>query len=152
MATAAGCQLVASCDLIVASEDATFATPGVKIGLFCSTPAVALARVLPMKKAMEMLLTGEPITASEALRLGMVNQVVPRPELAGASYAMAQKVIRASRYTLALGKRVFYEQLPLDRPAAYQCAQAAMVENALAPDGQEGMRAFLEKREPRWQP
>lgn len=150
MATAAGCQLVASCDLVVASEDASFATPGVKIGLFCSTPAVALARAIPTKKAMEMLLTGTPISAHEAERLGLINRVVPRDALETETLALANQIATASGYTLALGKRTFYEQLPLARPEAYKIAQRAMVENAMASDGQEGMRAFLEKRNPHW--
>lgn len=150
MATAAGCQLVASCDLVVAAEDATFATPGVKIGLFCSTPAVAIGRVLPTKKAMEMLLTGAPISARDAERFGMINRVVPRESLSEETLRLARQIITASPYTLSLGKRIFYEQLNRDRPAAYRLAERAMVENALAPDGQEGMQAFLEKRQPHW--
>jgi enoyl-CoA hydratase/carnithine racemase len=150
VATAAGCQLAASCDLVVASEDATFATPGVRIGLFCTTPGVALARAVGPKKAMEMLLTGRPITAEEAERAGLVNRVVPADGLAEATMTLAQEIIAASAYTLGLGKRAFYEQLPLDRPQAYAVAQMTMVENTLAEDAQEGMRAFLEKRPPRW--
>jgi enoyl-CoA hydratase/carnithine racemase len=151
VATAAGCQLVATCDLVVASEDATFATPGVKIGLFCTTPAVALARAVNAKKAMEMLLTGSPISAAEAERVGLVNRVVPRDRLDAETRKLAQQIATTSAYTVGLGKRAFYEQLPLDRPAAYAVAQRAMVENAQAPDAQEGMRAFLEKRPPHWQ-
>jgi enoyl-CoA hydratase/carnithine racemase len=150
LATAAGCQLVASCDLVVASENASFATPGVKIGLFCTTPGVAVARAVPAKKAMEMLLTGEPISACEAERLGLVNRVVPADRLADETMALARQIIRAPREVVALGKRAFYEQIVLDRPTAYAGAQKVMVENALAADAQEGMRAFLEKRPPRW--
>jgi enoyl-CoA hydratase/carnithine racemase len=151
VATAAGCQLIATCDLVVASEDAKFATPGVKIGLFCSTPAVALARAVTSKKAMEMLLTGTPIGAGEAERVGLVNRVVPRERLADETLTLAQQIVSASADTIALGKRTFYKQLPLDYPEAYQVAQTAMVENAQTADAQEGIRAFLEKRPPRWQ-
>jgi len=151
LATAAGCQLVATCDLVIASEDASFATPGVKIGLFCTTPGVALARAVMPKKALEMLLSGMPISAREAERLGLVNRVVPANQLADETMKVAQQICTASRFTVALGKRAFYEQLPLDYPAAYQVAQDVMVKNALAEDAQEGMRAFLEKRAPHWQ-
>jgi enoyl-CoA hydratase/carnithine racemase len=146
LATAAGCQLAATCDLIVASEEARFATPGVKIGLFCSTPAVALCRAVPPKKAMEMLLTGTPIDAREAERVGLVNRVVPPGRLDEAALELARQVIAASAYTLAIGKRTYYEQLPLDVPGAYAVAQQAMIENALASEAQEGMRRFLEKK------
>lgn len=151
LATAAGCQLAATCDLLVASENASFATPGVKIGLFCTTPAVALARAVAPKKAMEMLLTGTPISAADALRAGLVNRVVPADRLDEEAMALARQVAAASRQTLALGKRAFYEQVSLDRPAAYAVAQRVMVENAGLADAQEGMKAFLEKRPPRWQ-
>src|SRR5262245_56754649 len=130
IATAAGCQLVATCDLVVASEDATFATPGVKIGLFCSTPAVALVRAVTAKKAMEMLLTGSPIPAEEAERIGLVNRVVPKEQLASETWKLAEQISTASPETLVLGKRTFYRQLPLDYPDAYAVAQNAMVENA----------------------
>jgi enoyl-CoA hydratase/carnithine racemase len=151
LATAAGCQLVASCDLVVASEEARFATPGVKIGLFCTTPGVALARAVTPKKAMEMLLTGSAISAREAEQAGLVNRVVPAARLAEETMKLAQQICAASNYTVALGKKAFYEQLPLDRPAAYEVAQKVMVENAVAADAQEGMRAFLEKRAPKWE-
>jgi enoyl-CoA hydratase/carnithine racemase len=150
LATAAGCQLVASCDLVVASEDAAFATPGVKIGLFCTTPAVALVRAVPVKKAMEMLLTGEPISAREAERLGLVNRVVPAERLAEQTLALAKKIAQASSPVIALGKQAFYEQLPRELSAAYAGAEAVMVKNASLPDAQEGMSAFLEKRAPVW--
>ncbi len=150
LATAAGCQLAATCDLVVASENATFATPGVKTGLFCTTPGVALSRAVGPKKAMEMLLTGTPISAHEAERAGLVNRVVPADRLAEEAMALARQIIAASSYTLGVGKRAFYEQIALDRPKAYEVAQKTMVENTLAPDAQEGMRAFLEKRPPRW--
>jgi enoyl-CoA hydratase/carnithine racemase len=151
IATAAGCQLAATCDLVVAAEEATFATPGVKIGLFCSTPAVALARAVATKKAVEMLLTGAPITAAEAARIGLVNRVVPGDQLEETTNALARQIVSASGATLALGKRAFYEQLPLDRPQAYEVAERAMVENAQMPDAKEGIAAFLEKRRPEWQ-
>jgi enoyl-CoA hydratase/carnithine racemase len=151
MATAAGCQLVAACDLVVAAENATFATPGVKIGLFCTTPAVALVRAVPVKKAMEMLLTGQPISAREAERVGLVNRVVPAEKLAEETLQLARQILSASGYTVGVGKEAFYRQLPLDYPEAYAVAQEVMVENALAGDAQEGMRAFLEKRPPRWE-
>ena len=150
LATAAGCQLVATCDLVVASEDATFATPGVKIGLFCSTPGVALARAVSSKKAMEMLLTGAPISACEAERIGLVNRVVPDARLADETLALARQISAASAPTVALGKKTYYRQLPLDYPDAYAVAQEAMVENAQQGDAQEGIRAFLEKRPPKW--
>jgi enoyl-CoA hydratase/carnithine racemase len=151
MATAAGCQLATSCDLVVASEEASFATPGVKIGLFCSTPAVALCRAVPVKKALEMLFTGEPISAREAERVGLVNHVVPADRLAEETMQLALQISRASRTTLALGKRAFYEQLPLDRSRAYAVAERTMVANALTDDCREGVRAFLEKRPARWE-
>jgi enoyl-CoA hydratase/carnithine racemase len=151
VATAAGCQLVASCDLVVASEAASFATPGVKIGLFCSTPAVALCRAVPAKKALEMLFTGEAISAREAERFGLVNRVVPADRLAEETMHLAQHISRASRRTLALGKRAFYEQLPLDRSRAYAVAEQTMVANAQTGDCREGIRAFLEKRPARWE-
>ena len=150
IATAAGCQLAATCDLVVASEEATFATPGVRIGLFCTTPGVALARAVGAKKAMEMLLTGRAIGARDAERAGLVNKVVPADHLSEESIALARRIIAASADTLALGKRAFYEQLSLPRARAYEAAQRAMVENTLAPDAEEGITAFLEKRPPRW--
>lgn len=149
LARSAGCQLVATCDLVVASEEATFATPGVKTGLFCTTPGVALSRAVGPRKAMEMLLTGTPISARDAERAGLVNRVVPPDRLAEETMNLAQQIIRASSYALGIGKRAFYEQVALDRPRAYEVAEKVMVENALAPDAQEGMRAFLEKRPPR---
>jgi enoyl-CoA hydratase/carnithine racemase len=151
VATAAGCQLAATCDLVVAAEEATFATPGVKIGLFCTTPAVAVSRAVMPKKALEMLLTGNPLTAREAERAGLVNRVVPGDRLAEETVRLAKQILAASAYTVALGKAAFYRQLPLDRPEAYQVAEQVMVENAQARDAQEGMRAFLEKRAPRWE-
>ena len=150
LATAAGCQLAATCDLIVASEEAAFATPGIKIGLFCSTPAVAISRAIGSKRAMEMLLTAEPVPAREAERIGLVNRVVPHDQLAAATLALAHQIAAASPYALGLGKRAFYEQLDLELPLAYQVTEGIMVENAKAPDAIEGMKAFLERREPKW--
>jgi enoyl-CoA hydratase/carnithine racemase len=150
VATAAGCQLAATCDLVVAAEEATFATPGIKIGLFCSTPAVALSRVVGKKKAMEMLLTAEPVSAREAERIGLVNRVVPRGELETATLALARQIAAASPYTIGLGKRAFYDQAELDVARAYELTEQIMVENARSADALEGMKAFLERREPRW--
>ncbi len=150
LATAAGCQLVATCDLALAAETASFCTPGVQIGLFCSTPAVALSRAVNPRHAMEMLLTGTPISAQKALEWGLVNRVVPAAELAANVMALARHIAGASAYTLAIGKQAFYRQLQIDRPNAYALAQRAMVENLLAYDAQEGIAAFLDKREPRW--
>ena len=150
MATAAGCQLAATCDLVLASEEATFATPGVRIGLFCTTPGVALVRAVGAKVAMEMLLTGRPISAREAEKAGLVNRVVPAERLSEVTLVLAHQIITASSDTLARGKRAFYEQIPLPRARAYEAAQKAMVENTLAPDAHEGITAFLEKRPPIW--
>ena len=151
LATAAGCQLVATCDLAVASEDAGFATPGVDIGLFCTTPAVAVGRAVPLKKTMEMLLTGQPISASEALEAGLVNRVVPADRLEVETMALAEKVASAPTSTVAIGKSAFYRQMAMERPQAYELAQRVMVENLQTADAKEGIGAFLEKREPRWQ-
>jgi enoyl-CoA hydratase/carnithine racemase len=150
MATAAGCQLAATCDLVVASAEARFATPGVTIGLFCSTPMVALTRAVGRKKAMELLLTGEPISAREARDLGLVNRVVPPAELDGAAWALAERIASASRAVVGLGKQVFYRQIEAPQAQAYAYAQEVMALNALLADAQEGMCAFLEKRAPRW--
>src|SRR5207237_9448283 len=150
IATAAGCQLVASCDLAVAAEEARFATPGVKIGLFCSTPMVALSRAVGARRAMEMLLTGEAISAQEALAAGLVNRVVPAGELAAATRTLAAKIASSSQYVVAIGKAAFYRQLQMPQPLAYDYAQDVMSMNAAALDAQEGMKAFLEKRQPEW--
>ena len=149
-ATAAGCQLVAACDLAVAAEEATFATPGVRIGLFCTTPMVPLVRAIPAKPALEMLLTGRPIPARRALELGQVNRVVPAAELDAGVQEFVDAVLAASPLTVRLGKRAFYEQRALDEAAAYERAVDVMTENALSRDAQEGMRAFLQKRRPEW--
>lgn len=151
MATAAGCQLVASCDLAVASSAAKFATPGVHIGLFCSTPMVATSRNLGRKKAMEMLLTGDPLPAEEAERFGLVNRVVPPERLAEETWALAAKIAGKSPLILKIGKEAFYRQLEFGLAEAYDYASRAMTENMLARDAEEGIDAFLEKREPHWQ-
>jgi enoyl-CoA hydratase/carnithine racemase len=149
-ATAAGCQLVASCDLAVAASDARFATPGVKIGLFCSTPMVALSRAVGRKKAMEMLLTGEPISAQEALAAGLVNRLAAPANLAEETMRLAEQIAGASQFVVAIGKQAFYRQIDLPQAAAYAYAKEVMSENAAAADAQEGMCAFLEKRRPTW--
>jgi enoyl-CoA hydratase/carnithine racemase len=151
VATAAGCQLVASCDLAVASEAASFATPGVDIGLFCSTPMVALSRNVPRKQAMEMLLTGEPVDAATAQSLGLVNRVVPPGTERDAAIALAQKVALKSAYTVKLGKEAFYRQVEMNLADAYRYAAEVMTENMMARDAEEGIGAFIEKREPKWQ-
>ena len=151
MATAAGCQLVASCDLAVAAESARFATPGVRTGLFCTTPGVALARAVPQKKAMEMLLTGIPITAQEAQQFGLVSRVVPDDALGEQTMELARHIAQASSYTLAAGKRGFYQQIGRDYPDAYEAAEQVMTENMQAHDAREGIDAFLTKRNPEWQ-
>ena len=151
VATAAGCQLVASCDLAVASEAASFATPGVDIGLFCSTPMVALTRNVPRKQAMEMLLTGEPISAATAQAIGLVNQVVAAGTERDAAIALAQKVALKSAYTVKLGKEAFYRQAEMNLADAYRYAAEVMTENMMARDAEEGIGAFIEKREPKWQ-
>jgi enoyl-CoA hydratase/carnithine racemase len=149
-ATAAGCQLVAACDLAVAAEGALFATPGVRIGLFCTTPMVPLVRAIPPKAALEMLLTGKPITAQRALELGLVNRVVPVQELDGAVREYVEAILASSPLTIRLGKAAFYDQLALDEATAYERATDVMTENALCRDAQEGMGAFLQKRRPTW--
>lgn len=150
LATAAGCQLVATCDLAVATEESQFATPGVKIGLFCTTPGVALARAIGPRRALAMLLLGEPIDAREALQAGLIHRIVSRHELRDASLAIARSIANASSPVLALGKRAFKRQIGMGLPEAYRFAERVMVDNALMPDGQEGMKAFLKKRSPRW--
>lgn len=150
VATAAGCQLVAACDLAVASENASFATPGVRIGLFCSTPMVPLARAVGRKRALEMLLTGDAIDAATALRWGLVNRVVPHSALRAETRSLALRIAQASPWVLRLGKGAFYDQLELPEQQAYAHARQVMALNALAEDAQEGITAFLEKRPPQW--
>ena len=150
VATAAGCQLVASCDLAVVSDQARFATPGVNIGLFCSTPMVALSRNVSRKQAMEMLLTGEMIDAQKALSFGLVNRVVPSGELQAAVAELAGTIASKSPLTLKIGKEAFYAQAEMNLSDAYEYTTRVMVENMLARDAEEGIGAFIEKREPRW--
>ena len=150
MATAAGCQLVASCDLVVAAEEAKFATPGVKIGLFCSTPMVPLSRAVGRKRALQMLLTGDPVDARTAADWGLVNLVVPAAELDATVAALVEKIERSSPLTVGIGKEAFYRQVDLDEHGAYELTRSVMSGNAQAGDAQEGMTAFLEKRPPEW--
>jgi enoyl-CoA hydratase/carnithine racemase len=150
IATAAGCQLVATCDLVIAADAAKFATPGVKIGLFCTTPMVALSRAVGRKRALEMLLTGVAIDARTAMEWGLVNRVVPASQLDETVQALAEQIAEASSLTVAIGKQAFYTQIDLDQPKAYAYAKEVMSMNALAVDAQEGMSAFVEKREPCW--
>src|SRR5215510_1029326 len=150
IATAAGCQLVATCDLAIASDQSHFATPGVRIGLFCTTPMVALTRAIGRKRSLEMLLTGTPIDAPTALEWGLVNHVVPAEKLREESYALARRIAEASPLTVTVGKQAFYTQIDLDQPKAYAYAKEVMSLNAMADDAQEGMGAFLEKRKPCW--
>ena len=149
-ATAAGCQLVATCDLAVAADDAQFCTPGVDIGLFCSTPMVALTRNVPRKRAMEMLLTGDMIDAQRAAKWGLVNRVTPRADVRDAALGLARLIASKSPLTVAIGKRTFYDQLERPLPDAYALAAEVMVENLLARDAAEGISAFVEKRTPDW--
>jgi enoyl-CoA hydratase/carnithine racemase len=150
MATAAGCQLVATCDLAIASDQATFATPGVRIGLFCTTPMVALSRAIGRKRALQMLLTGEPVSAQTASEWGLINSVVSAHELSRATRDLAQRISEASPLTVHIGKQAYYEQIDLDQRDAYNYAKEVMTTNALAQDAQEGISAFLEKRTPCW--
>lgn len=150
LATAAGCQLVASCDLAVAAEEAAFATPGVKIGLFCTTPMVALTRAIGRKRALQMLLTGDPIDARTAAEWGLVNTVVPAAALRAETTRLAAQIAATSGVTISIGKQAFYSQIDLDQPKAYAYAKEIMSLNAMAADAQEGISAFLEKRTPRW--
>jgi enoyl-CoA hydratase/carnithine racemase len=150
VATAAGCQLVATCDLAIASEDAKFATPGVNIGLFCSTPMVAVTRAIGRKHAMEMLLTGEMIDAKSAAEWGLVNRAVPVAALTTATRELARKIAQASSYVVATGKRAFYDQIETDQCTAYEKTKQVMTMNSLAEDAQEGISAFLGKRPPVW--
>jgi enoyl-CoA hydratase/carnithine racemase len=150
VATAAGCQLAASCDLAIAADDAWFATPGVKIGLFCTTPMVALTRAIGRKRAMEMLLTGMRVDAATAAEWGLINRAVPASQLSNEVEMLARRIIDASGFTVGLGKQAFYAQIDLDQPKAYAYAKEVMTMNALDGDAQEGIGAFLEKRAPCW--
>ena len=152
IATAAGCQLVATCDLAVCAETARFATPGVQIGLFCSTPMVALSRAVSRKAALEMLLVGEPIDAAEALRIGLVNRVVPEADLDAAVGALATRIAGKARRVLAIGKEAFGRQIEMGLEDAYGYAAEVMTRNMMMADAQEGIDAFLGKRPPRWEP
>lgn len=150
IATAAGCQLAATCDLVVAAQEARFATPGVRIGLFCSTPMVALSRAVGQKKSMEMLLTGDFISAEEARAEGLVNKVVPAEDLDAETRALADKISEASPLVVGIGKQAFYRQLEMPTEQAYAYTKEVMSFNATFADAQEGMCAFLEKRKPEW--
>jgi enoyl-CoA hydratase/carnithine racemase len=150
VATAAGCQLVATCDLAIASEEAAFATPGVKIGLFCTTPMVALSRAVGRKRALEMLLTGKLVDAATAADWGLINRVVPAGQLEPETRQLACKIAEASGFTVALGKQAYYAQIELDQSKAYAYAKEVMTMNSLAEDAQEGISAFLEKRVACW--
>jgi enoyl-CoA hydratase/carnithine racemase len=150
VATAAGCQLVAACDLAVAADTATFATPGVKIGLFCSTPMVPLSRAIGRKRALEMLLTGRPIDATTALEWGLVNRVVAPDALDAEIAELVEAIARSSPLTVGIGKEAFYAQVELDEHRAYDLTKSVMAMNAQTDDAQEGMCAFLQKRAPRW--
>jgi enoyl-CoA hydratase/carnithine racemase len=150
IATAAGCQLVAACDLAVATEDARFATPGVKIGFFCTTPMVPLSRVVGRKKALEMLFTGEFISAQEALQFGLVNRVVPTEELDETVKKLAEHICQFSRTVLGVGKEAFYRQIEMSERLAFAYASEVISVNGVMPVAREGMAAFLEKREPVW--
>ncbi|HTD37186.1 MAG TPA: enoyl-CoA hydratase [Candidatus Limnocylindrales bacterium] len=150
IATAAGCQLVATCDLAIASSEARFATPGVKIGLFCTTPMVALTRAIGRKRAMEMLLTGEMIDARTACDWGLINRVAEPNELGAETLKLARRIASAAGFVVGLGKAAFYAQIDLDQPKAYAYAKEVMSMNALADDAQEGMDAFVSKRPPAW--
>lgn len=151
VATAAGCQLVASCDLAIASDQAKFATPGVDIGLFCSTPMVALTRNVPRKQAMEMLLTGEAISAERAREIGLVNRVVPHGRERDAAIELAQSIAQKSAHTIKIGKEAFYRQAEMPLADAYRFASEVMTQNMLARDAEEGISAFIEKRDPVWE-
>lgn len=150
IATAAGCQLVATCDLAIASEQSSFATPGVRIGLFCTTPMVALTRAIGRKRAMEMLLTGQPIDAPTAAEWGLVNRVVSAGELKSETRKLACRIAEASALTVAIGKQAFYTQIDLDQSKAYGYAKEIMTMNLMSADAQEGITAFLEKRPACW--
>jgi enoyl-CoA hydratase/carnithine racemase len=150
IATAAGCQLVAMCDLALAAEEARFAVSGINVGLFCSTPAVPLSRNMQPKQALHMLLTGDFISAQDALQYGLLNQVVPAAELPAATSALAQKIVAKSAHAVALGKDMFYKQLPMELADAYSYASERMACNMDSHDAREGIDAFIQKRKPEW--
>lgn len=150
VATAAGCQLAASCDLVVASDDAIFSTPGVKIGLFCSTPMVPIYRIVGRRRALDMLLTGRFVTAEEAKEFGLVNRMAPIEELEDEARKLAINISEYSRFTVNFGKKIFYDQVDLDEKTAYEYAVDAIVQNSMHSDAKEGIRARLEKRKPNW--
>src|SRR5690606_4537563 len=151
MASAAGCQLAASCDLVVASEEASFATPGVNIGLFCSAPMVALSRKVPSNQAMEMLLTGEPVSAVRAKEIGLVNRLVPSGGEVDEAFAMGRTIADKSSHVLKIGKEAYYNQLEMNLAEAYAYTVKVMAENMMARDAEEGINAFVEKRAPKWE-
>jgi enoyl-CoA hydratase/carnithine racemase len=150
VATAAGCQMVAACDLAIAESGARFATPGVKIGLFCTTPMIPLVRVIGRRRAMDMLLSGRFVSAEEAFQFGLVNRVVPPERLAEEARNWAMELAQASSFTLSLGKRAFYSQIDLDERSAYDYAKEIIAMNCMSEDAFEGMSAFIEKRKPAW--
>jgi enoyl-CoA hydratase/carnithine racemase len=150
IATAAGCQLVATCDLAIASDQAAFATPGVRIGLFCTTPMVALSRAVGRKRALQMLLTGEMVDAATAADWGLINRAVPAAELQAETRKLAARIAEASTFTVSLGKQAYYTQIDLDQPKAYAYAKEVMSMNSLAADAQEGISAFRGKRTACW--
>jgi len=150
IAMAAGCQLVAACDLAIADTNAKFSTPGVKIGLFCSTPMVPLSRLIGRRRALEMLLTGRFVSAKEAEKIGLINKVVPPEKLADETKKWAEEIAQYSKHTLKLGKKAFYSQIDMDEKSAYNYAKEVISKNCLDHDAQEGMKAFLEKRKPKW--
>lgn len=150
VATAAGCQLVATCDLTIASDNAWFATPGVKIGFFCSTPGVAVGGAVTRKKAMEMLLMGDPVPAADAVAIGLINKVVPSEQLESEVRKLAKKITVSSRLVIGLGKQVFYRQIDMSQEEAYNYTREIMALNGIMADAQEGFAAFLEKSKPHW--
>jgi enoyl-CoA hydratase/carnithine racemase len=150
LATAAGCQLVATCDIAIASTDSQFATPGVNIGLFCTMPGVALSRAIPKKKALDMMLTGEPIGAEEAKSLGLISRVVPKHNLKAETNSLAHQIANSSPAVISMGKQAFYKQIELNIETAYDFAKDQMVKHLEHPDAKEGISAFINKRRPNW--
>ncbi|PZC42918.1 MAG: Enoyl-CoA hydratase/carnithine racemase [Chloroflexi bacterium] len=150
LATAAGCQLVATCDIAVASSNSQFATPGVNIGLFCTMPGVALSRAIPKKKALDMMLTGDPISAEEAKSLGLISRIVPKTDLKAETNFLAHQIAKSSPSVISMGKEAFYKQIELDIEKAYDFAKHEMVKHLKHPDAKEGISAFINKRRPNW--